>query len=567
MFLSKIWILLLSFISVLTLGAILVNTRPTEYFLTQSYKGPGMVVDLSQIAIDYEMDKESRQTIDRLSYIRLDSRLIEAIKDPKKSEKLVPVIKSFKEKLRVSELILSDDKGNVIVSTFSKRRSIAGFNGFKKAIKGFHSDNTLFLNKVLNQEFSVPVLSKDHKKVAGVLLAFRKYDGEYLKSLLDLIGHGNHKKFRIGIGVFINGKLAHSTFKHDVFKKVAPLYKKHSKDIRDPQKGYSATETVESKGRDYQVILGRIQGSVTNPLLEKHKKLPVLKDDKVFYAVVWKLPKERGGFAFMDKLIPNDQLYKGFPWILFVFLSIFLIVVGMFLVYFEGDMPVKKMIKQCKQYCEGELALINDQEFGGKYSRLAISFNEALETAQKNASPDAAVQSQTVDQLMSAQAASAGPGAMLPSGATPPPPLTGKPLNYPGSKKLNFENKRSSRPDLPPVPTSSRPDLPPVPSSSRPDLPPIPTSSKPDIPVVKSDSIEPPKEGEDSSLYFDKILKDFRALKEKLNENLDDFKDADFIVKLEKSTNTIREKTKCEQVNLEVYERDGKAGLKAFPKR
>ncbi len=615
MFLSKIWLVLVTFAGVLALGALLVATRPAEYFLKQNYRADGMLLDMAQVSFDAELARESRQMLDRLGNIRLDKRIVEAAETQKDTEKLIPVLQDFAKRLNVMEVIVTDAAGAVLANSSKGRASVANFTPFKEAVQGYHSDNTMILDNNLLQVFAVPVLSKDYKRVAGALVVLRKFDTDFLSGIQDALGHGKTKDFDVEVAIFMNNKLVYTTHKHDVWGLVPAYYEKFAADIRNPEKGFSPSTTLVDKKQEFQVILGQLRGEVTNPLLEgdpnpapaaadKDKKEDGKKDEAkksdakkvgsgvtddtgVYYALAWKLPPPLGSFAFMDKHIPQSELMKDFPWGLLVGAGLGIFILGMLIVIFEGDMPLRRLIKHTKEVAAGDILLINDQAFHGRFSSLARAINEALEkTSERQGGPS--LHDQSIGDILGgpAPASSGGAGLQLKDGGPPPPPVQGKPLVYPKVKNVELPGQKvpavlpeksilSSAPPLPPSALPPLPGKPAVPAvgtaaetpSGALSAPAAPAEAPPAEKKSSGNIILPPAPSEDPTEYYNHICTKFKEMRMQLEGTLEGFNEEEFIKKLAQSTADVRTKMKCERVILTVYEREKKAGLKAAPYR
>ena len=70
---------------------------------------------------------------------------------------------------------------------------------------------------------------------------------------------------------------------------------------------------------------------------------------------------------------------------------------------------------------------------------------------------------------------------------------------------------------------------------------------------------------EDELAYFKKTHSDFVALKQKLGEPVDQLTFERFEVTLKKNRDTLIARYECKSVTFKVYEKDGKASLKATP--
>lgn len=65
--------------------------------------------------------------------------------------------------------------------------------------------------------------------------------------------------------------------------------------------------------------------------------------------------------------------------------------------------------------------------------------------------------------------------------------------------------------------------------------------------------------------YFEKIYKEFFALKQQLGETVDQLTFDRFAVTLRKNRDALITRYACKAVRFQVYEKDGKASLKATP--
>ena len=340
---------MITLIAVVSLGSILVATKPAEFYLQQAYKRE--VIELFQASFDKEMETESRKVLDTLSRIRMDGRIVVALEKKKADLKsLEKLIINFRDNaLRIQHLILAKPDGEVIIKDKKLPKSLMGLAIFKEALKGIHSDNTIIHNKNLYQVYSVPVLSKDHKKVVGVLVGFNMINDALLNDFLKGMGYGDAKKRDVELVIYSDNKVLYQLKKSTLWNEIPKIYTKLSKDIRDSEYGY-AKDSLKFGSEEYALILSMVKGSASNPLLEPSKKIPALKDMGIYYVVAWRLPLKLGSFAFMDKVIPQSQLLKGFPMGAFIAASLIFILLGLMIIIWEGDMPMRRMLRQFKEF-------------------------------------------------------------------------------------------------------------------------------------------------------------------------------------------------------------------------
>ncbi|MDA3863947.1 MAG: hypothetical protein PF689_08805 [Deltaproteobacteria bacterium] len=555
MFLSKIWILFISFISILALAGILVANKPSEYFHEREYREK--IVDFFQAAVDKEIEWESRQILDSLGRIRLDSRIVKVLDEKGDTNPLKKPFQNFAKKLNIDHLLVLNPKGKVLISHKDIPKSFAGYPAFKNSMKGFHSDNALKIGDSMYQIFSVPVLSKDHKRIVGVLVGLRKMDVEFLEFHLSRMGFENKRKRKVEMALFVKNKAKFVTKKSKLWDEMSSIYKEHKKDIRDIDKGFTPTIVVEKGGKRYAVILSAVRGAVTVPKIEMDKELPEFQDTGTYYAIAFRMPQKHGSMAFLKKVIPQDKLLEGFPWVPFIIGAIFIMILGILLLVLEGDLPMKKMINRAKNLSQGEFILFNDQEFSGKYRALSIAINEALEKARESGGGNN-IKKKSMDEILGTD----DEDHQLPEGGPPPPPVKGKPIKYPEMKKVKL-NGKPSLPDLPNAKKTKEDNVQQNQKTAKPEK-----QVEPEIAPTEDQGIsqpQPPGPEEDPGEYFSLITEKFKNLKLKLEGNLDNFDEVKFMQKLNSSTQNIRTKKKCDKVKLVVYEREGKAGLKALP--
>ncbi len=189
----------------------------------------------------------------------------------------------------------------------------------------------------------------------------------------------------------------------------------------------------------------------------------------------------------------------------------------------------------------GDILLINDQEFHGRFSSLARAINEAIEKTVERGG-GTSLQDKSIGDILGTGAAGApapsGPG--LKDGGPPPPPVSGKPLAYPKVKNVELPGQKvpavlPEKPALsaavPPLPTGAAP--PPLPGKT-------PAASENAPAAAKKSSgniLLPPAPGEDPGEYFQHVLNQFKQLKQNLEGSLDGFDEADF---LKKSSSPLR---------------------------
>ena len=84
-------------------------------------------------------------------------------------------------------------------------------------------------------------------------------------------------------------------------------------------------------------------------------------------------------------------------------------------------------------------------------------------------------------------------------------------------------------------------------------------------PLEEAGGEELPTVVSDSAKYFEQIYEEFIAMKQRCGESTDNLTFERFSKKLQKNKDALIEKRSCSSVKFQVYEKDGKAALKASP--
>jgi len=245
----------------------------------------------------------------------------------------------------------------------------------------------------------------------------------------------------------------------------------------------------------------------------------------------------------------------------------------MFLLIWEGDLPAGRLLKQARALAADETEKIDDTKFRGKFSLAAIALNEALEKAAEKGSGKPALHDKDLNEVL---------GEIEPRMAeddyAPPPPTAvadssgdkeePAPLGsvLPPQKQPQEKKSPPETPPSSPPPFGGQKGIRPATMSEQP-----PSSSKAfggessvgsgGAPPTPSSDVTPP----DVEAHFKEVFNAFVSKKQECGENVSSLTYESFRKQLTRSRKQIMDTQSCKDVKFEVYEKGGKAALKAQP--
>ncbi len=236
--------------------------------------------------------------------------------------------------------------------------------------------------------------------------------------------------------------------------------------------------------------------------------------------------------------------------------AFFLILVGLLVVYLEGDRPKSRFLAEVEGMAAREGERLNIYRFRGKYRKIADAVNRAIDNAVKVLVSKATSDAPTVDKILGPKGTVerlSQPQFQIPEKISlddiaPPPDLSSPP-------KPEAPRPPAPRPE-PPVTAETQKDMPHA-AGPKPPLPaPRPPAAKP---------MPPSKKEQDPETRYARIYKEFFDTKTTCGESTEGLTYERFRATLKKQEEAIFERTKCSSVDFRVYVKEGKAALKATP--
>jgi hypothetical protein len=275
------------------------------------------------------------------------------------------------------------------------------------------------------------------------------------------------------------------------------------------------------------------------------------------YAVGRSVTLLKSPLAFLEK--GEKQDFDTVPKGLLIGGMLGLGILGILFSVFEHTMPLGTFRKEAARLAKGEVDQLAPSRFRGAYKKIAADINDGIDkVAAKGGVPRRAADLEQVIGPLPAQpqmSAFAVPDA-APSSAgerkLPQPPERKLP-QPPGSKSSNEEPPESDGVPSPKASGAGRPGPPP---------PPRPKPSGANMPAVAGPESDGPF---DEMADWKKVYEEYLTVRRRCGEPTDSLTFDKFKATLERNKAALVERHNCTRVKFTVYEKDGKAALKASP--
>lgn len=538
MFISKFWTLLITLLGVVMLSVIIlardvVNRERVENATAILYK------EVSKADVQFKL--HARMRLDKLLSVTFDPVVQKSLGaasakpgniDSVRDELLGALRKQNKQleqyEAKADLLAALDSEGTVVAQAGEKERqygyNLAGFPVVDAALRGYARDDVWMLDKEVFLIATRPVILGG-RYVGAVLHAMKVTDafatkmsgtvqvGLFAGDLMLAVGTPQLEGSRNADGSLIANRLS------EVF--ASNQYQ---------EKGYSEVQRLETDSGDYMAVYTKIRGEAAA--------------NQVGYAVVVPLDQMASPTEFYEKAAKQD--IEALPKVLLILGFIVLTLMAWGWMYLEGQRPVSKLYRSIQDLAKSDPKdQLNVYRFRRKIRKIAVAINGVIDYKMKSLLEDSDKSSKSIDSILGApeddgRLSSASFKFLEPSSSDvpPPPPVDNgepsSPLPPPQKEKLPPPSPREKIGGGPPAPPKQRE------SSSRQDA-------------------------LDEDTYFHQIFDEFVALKKELGESVDQLTFDKFKVTLTKNRDTLKARYGCNSVKFQVYEKSGKASLKATP--
>jgi hypothetical protein len=572
MFLSKIWFILVGLLAGVAGTAAFVAPRPADRRIEQL---EGQRMDRAQYAAEQMLKNDARRWIDRAAKLGTDGKLIEALDAASHGGDLRSLHNSILNRLRelvpnrnavgVESIIAVDVKGRVIARIGDDEgeygESIAGTEVVADALRGYLSDDVWGADHRLRRIGAAPVLSKSHDRIVGALVIAVE-TGKHLADMWK-------QNLDVEVAIVLGKTVLYSTLPEALLNQLPQVIEEHAAEI-----------AKEKRSRALPLYMGSERLlAVAAPFAGEAS------EQGAYYVLLIKKSPESNPWALLSSTSSDDLKWDKFPWLSLAFGFLAVIGIGLFLQQYEVERPLRRLRAEVRAMSKQELQKIDDTKYGGKLGGIARDINATIEhfthaplpkseTAKKDISaildPKAASadgKSFDVSSMAASKPAVPAPAAMAASlFGTPrsPPGLGGQPPAVPApvnaAPPAPFAAPESAPFVTPPPP--SRPAVPPPPL--RGSAPPLPSVTPKPVPVTAS-----PADGAEDldRAHFSQVFEEYLALRQKCGESVVGLSLDKFVAKLQSNRDQLISKHGCRTARFTVYEKDGKAAIRALPVR
>jgi hypothetical protein len=575
MLLSRFWSVLLA----LALGA----AAFTLFLAAQMYNRAGeramttaLAADSS--AVDWFLRDDSRKRAAALIPIALSpdigAGLAKATGDAKIDRDTRSKVKGALSKLtkevsgdlQFDHVWAVDANGRVIAAVgheHSEDWELGGYSSVADAIHGWIRDDAWVWKGRILRVVTRPVEREAQGEPVGAIVGAKIVDDTFARAVT--------KRTGAAVGFYADGARVASG---------APegFDKANLDEITRDLKALESEKDYQEKGRSKVRVLGAHLGVV-------YARLPGEAWDLGAGYAVGQLAVSVG--SPMDFLTQADNTDKAnVPTKIIVAVVVLLLILGILFSYLEYNVPLKTFHREALRLAKGEIDVLSPSAFRGLYKKIASDLNDGMEkVAAKGGAPRRAADLESVLGPIPAQpsmSAFSVPGGPAPAPRPPEPPSRSVPR--PPEAERSAPRLRGSgqmpavSPPEPEAPVASEPAVAPPPAAPpappappgahRPPAPPRRAPPAPSGAAQASSVISlPDAAGDDFDELADwrKVYEDFLALKKQCGEDTASLTFEKFKGTLQRNKDALVQRHGCSRVKFTVYEKEGKAALKASP--
>lgn len=580
MFLSKIWFVLVGLLAGVAVTAAFVAPRPADRRIEQL---EGQRMDRAQYAAEQLLKNDARRWIDYVAKLGTDGKLIDALDAASRgSGELRPLHESVRNRLRelvpdrqaigAESIIAVDGKGRVVGRVGDDEgefgESIAGAEVVADALRGYLSDDVWGANNRLRRIGAAPVLSKSHDRIVGALVVAVE-TGKRLAEMWK-------RNLGVEVAIVLRKNVLSSTLPEALLTQLPEVIEEHAAEIAS----HKRTRALPLYMGNERLLT--VAAPFTGEAAEQ----------RAYYVLMTKKSPESDPWALLSSTSSDDLKWGRFPWLPLGGSLLAIIVIGLFLQRMEIDKPLKHLRAEVHRLAKQELLKIEDTKYGGTLGGIARDINAAIEYFTHAPLPKSETAKKDISAILDPKAASADgrsfdvSNPVVPAKTAVPPPaamaasLFGTPRSAPG-----LGGGPPAIPSAPPpspfsAPSEPAPFLapshaapPPVAPHHMPPPRPLPPSMvKPPAPapvpvhpsaldVTARDPVDP------DLAHFARVFEDYVTLRQKCGESIVGLSVEKFTAKLQSNRQQIMAKHNCRTAQFTVYEKDGKAALRAVPVR
>ncbi|ACY14451.1 MXAN_5187 family protein [Haliangium ochraceum] len=443
-------------------------------------------------------------------------------------------------------VILIDGRGRAVgrVGIHEDRYgdTMAGYHLVDDALDGYMRDDLWLIDDKLYLVAGAPVIAN---RWAGAVVIGHEVDKELADRLVGQLG--------VDFVVYAGGQPVATTNPVEIHSEVQRAYAeeggKETPVIQDCRQ--NTPFDVVTGSETYTALVARLPGEAGT--------------QGAFFAVFVARPASLGLMGTLDAVNKEDIAFGSFPWILLGIGLIAALGLGIFLMIFEVDRPLRRLSKDSVLLAQGDAKRLDEERHRSHYGSIARSVNIFIDKSKREARSGT---QPSVNPLPPV-----GPGGPSGGAGKPPPPSEfkfsdtspGNPRKpSSGGPPRRAPTAPGERPALPGAPPARAPTNPP------PGAPPPLRAMRTESGITAIDDIFAPGAAESGEIRLGDeshrgLYEEFLALKRQCGEPTANLTYEKFAGKLRASRDALIAKHNCRDVKFQVYIRDGAAALKAKP--
>jgi hypothetical protein len=565
MFLSKIWFILVGLLAGVAVTAAFVAPRPADRHIEQL---EGQRMDRAQYAAEQMLKNDARRWIDYVAKLGIDGKVIDALDAATRgTSELRPLHDSLRNRLRelvpdrqsigVESIIAVDGKGRVVARVGDDEgefgESLAGAEVVADALRGYFSDDVWGANNRLRRIGAAPVLAKSHDRIVGVLVVAVE-TGKRLAEMWK-------RNLGVEVAIVLRKTVLSSTLPEALLTQLPEVIHEHAAEIASHKR--TRALPLYMGNERLLTVAAAFAGEAS--------------EQRAYYVLMTKKSPESDPWALLSSTSSDDLKWGKFPWLPLGGGILGIIAIGLILQRREVDGPLRRLRNEVHHMAKQELQKIDDTKYGGKLGGIARDINATVEHFTHAPMPKSETAKKDISAILDPKAASADGKSFDVSQAAQPKPA----VLAPAAMAASLFGTPKAAPGLgggPPPPPLSIPQLSPVPFTvPAPSLAPLaPTPPPPPAGGAQPPVLPPPVgrrgnragpselDAEDHA-HFRQVFAAYVDLRQKCGESIAGLSLDRFAAKLQSNREQLVAKHGCRTARFTVYEKDGKAAIRAAP--
>jgi hypothetical protein len=584
MFLSKIWLILVTVVGGVALSIALTAPRPMAQKLEEL---EGQRLDRSQYATEQVLKVDARKWIDFVAKMGRDAVLTETLDSATRGGDLVAQHKTVQSRFRslipdlgaagIVTLAAVDGNGRVVARVGEQRDNdygdnIGGAEVVADALRGYLSDDVWGAGGRLVRVAAAPVLSKGRDRYVGALYVGAETGTGFVERL--------KKNLEVDAALLLQGKVIASTIDAEALGALGDRIAEPKYQAEIDELKRTSVLPVETGGDTLLGVAAPFPGQASQ--------------QRAYYVLFAKKPAKADLASLLAATSARDLGWARFPWIPLVTGILGVVLVGLLLQRMEVERPIERLRAELRRLAAGDAMKLDDHRHGGKFGGIARDVNAAIEHYTHAPEPPRPMADKDLGAILGGAGAGdgpaaadrgfpgedpfapppigglgapppiGGPSAHLPSTAfSPPPPVTASPaIPAPAPGLSSAPRLTSSSFAHPPPPAFAPPSAPPA-SPGLPPPPAAPAASRLPPPPASGSTAAAALEEEER--HVQQVFDEFLSTKQRCGESIAGLTLERFRLRLQENRNTLMAKHACRTVRFAVHVKDGKASLRATP--